>query len=648
MRHCYLLQRDVENRGLILFINRIHNNKDRMSESSKGGDEEQSSIWSSSIAVASIRNVSPPVDVTSPDKNTNEKEVISPSRSSSVNKQPPALDTSMHSSGPSIVFPVKQPVASNNYNNMSAAAANHNRNVTPHTESLMNLFARPAQTPLTPQTPQISTDYGNNSIAISKRTLNVIQSMSDETEDNNNQNINWGPPLMPHTFSPSGSPQKKTEETYSPSPNTLKRQITPTINNTLNIVDIGKVNQLNLPLSFVHRPKVEERFHSESTQITHNRDETMVAHNLRRKSKPYYDNHDDDQSYNERSGLIQSTTNTRNDTNNNNTKLIQLTKQQLSKSCDPEHIKPTLIGAFLFSLYQLVFCFAEASAITRPSHSSSNPSALLSPMALMACMGSLISAPMLIAVLGGDYPALYPCLDMFMAPFLGQMAADIDEVLVGLQQQDGNEERSSDTDDDTSIFLATFVALNAFGMLFSGVLCVLAGKVKLANLAGFLPYPVLCGFFSSVGISIWMSAFKVDTGMTIQHAIALEDGMRLLKNFARHAPSFVAGSALYRLGPRGPHFMLGIIASTVGLAYLTMLLSGTSLDEAQDMSFFWKKEEVMMDKSLDFTYGPPSAFGLWSPQVVGMICWPAFKKGLPGVIAMSVIYLLRCSLHAGE
>jgi hypothetical protein len=99
----------------------------------------------------------------------------------------------------------------------------------------------------------------------------------------------------------------------------------------------------------------------------------------------------------------------------------------------------------------------------------------------MACFGSLVAIPILIVVLGGDYPALYPALDMFMAPFLAKMAMDIDEVLVLQQQQQQDQVFSHG--DDTDVFLATFVALNAFGMAVCAVLCVLASHVKLANLA---------------------------------------------------------------------------------------------------------------------------------------------------------------------
>ncbi|KAL7550719.1 hypothetical protein ACHAWF_013954 [Thalassiosira exigua] len=485
-------------------------------------------------------------------------------------------------------------------------------------------------------------------------------------------------------------------------------------------------------------------------------------------------------------------------------------------------LRPTLLGSLLYSLYNLVFCFAEAAAIARPSFAGRDQ-ALLSPMALSAAMGTLVAAPVLVGGLGGEYRAVYPCLDMFMAPFLGQMAADVDEILVQLRVDGGHVDDEYDDDDDASAFLATFVALNACGMLLSGILCALSNRVKLADAAGYLPYPVLSGFFSATfsgnegggggeggerksrsrGVwlgrrgkwggdclaprdagaacarsgaaarasGIWtarririlplgeseddrttrgrsppfvrpvvrkkrdarfspsrgrearparpatfcawpfwgsdvlkraserpprapdvsrirrildadwgythgysmrispptisnarctpptrgarkaskempISAFKVDTGTTVQAALAEGDGESLLMNFARHAPSVVAGAALYVWGPRGASYLIGIVSSTIAFAYLSMAATDTTLEEAQNLSFFWKPEEVMFPKDGNlFGFGPPAAFGLWSPKVLGKICWPAFFNGLSGVVAMSVIYLLRCSLH---
>lgn len=251
----------------------------------------------------------------------------------------------------------------------------------------------------------------------------------------------------------------------------------------------------------------------------------------------------------------------------------------------------------------------------------------------MACFGSLIVVPILIGVLGGDYPALYPALDMFMAPFLAKMAMDIDEVLV-LQQQQGLD----DDDDDTDVFLATFVALNGFGMAVCAVLCVLASHVKLANLALFLPYPVLCGFFSSVGLSIWMSSFKVDTGITVQHFWGSEHRLFLVM---KHVPSIISGIALYFLAPKSPVYLIGVIAWTIVLAYSTMLLTGTSLYEAQALGFFWEEKEVVMSPQ---TYHYP--MHLWSHGFFEKISWDAFMNGVPDVIAMGLIYLIRCSLQA--
>lgn len=204
---------------------------------------------------------------------------------------------------------------------------------------------------------------------------------------------------------------------------------------------------------------------------------------------------------------------------------------------------------------------------------------------------------------------------------------------------------------DMEIFLATFVALNAFAMLLSGLLCILASKVKLANLASFLPYPVLCGFFSSVGISVWMSAFKVDTGVGVQKVLASGDFGHILNEFGRHLPSLFAGAALYKYGPQKIGYLIGIIAATVILAYTALVVTNHTLEEAQEMGFFWKSSEVVManesqDKQLIWgMWGPPTPLGLFFPSVLKCISWPAFMNGLNNVIAMSIIYLLRCSLR---
>jgi len=475
--------------------------------------------------------------------------------------------------------------------------SHHSRNVTPHTASLMGLFARPPTSEASPLAPDIS--YG----AVRDDTGRVMRSGVDSPRSPpsrgkfcEHQNDNITP-----TF------QNSTEKRAFPAPPLL---VTPSILHSRQHTEVtcSRSGEADLPID------------TRSTTDMGSQMEFMSAISKGRA----------DETYGLLPGAGGSVTAFR---ESNFQKILTSMRSQ----CSTERMRPTVIGAVTFSLYQIVFCLAEASVITRPSHPAGETAELLSPMALMACVGTLFSCPMLIAVLGGDNPALYPCVDMFIAPFLAHMAADIDSKLVELGLED-----------DTATFLATFVALNSFGVFLSGALCKLAGRIKLANLANYLPYPVICGFFSSVGISLWMSAFKVDTGITIQNALRSNTWTEMLKNLTRHSASLIAGFCLFLMGQRGPIWIIGVLTSTVLCAYTLMMLTGTTLKVAQDNNFFWQAEEVTgCGTPLLFDhYGPPKPFGLVSLRVLEKICWPAFVNGLPGVLAACIIFLMRCTLHA--
>ncbi len=77
----------------------------------------------------------------------------------------------------------------------------------------------------------------------------------------------------------------------------------------------------------------------------------------------------------------------------------------LVKLCAKEAIKPTtLIGAFMFLLYHVVFSLALGSAINRP-HSSTS---LLGLMTQTAALGTISSSAIYWWFLGSEIPALYP------------------------------------------------------------------------------------------------------------------------------------------------------------------------------------------------------------------------------------------------
>lgn len=193
----------------------------------------------------------------------------------------------------------------------------------------------------------------------------------------------------------------------------------------------------------------------------------------------------------------------------------------------PDCLKSTFIGSFVFVLFHIVFCLAQASAISRP-HATSP---VVGPVAKMAALGILAGSPIFVAFLGNDIPAIYPTSDLFLAPFLSNLALTIDDVLY----QDGLE-------NDNGLFLATFTLVSSSGLLLSAVMCVLAARFKLANLGAFLPYSVLCGFFSTIGILMWTLAFSVDNdGKKIGQVVMSGDWGLVGHSLVHHAPSLCIG-----------------------------------------------------------------------------------------------------------
>jgi hypothetical protein len=261
-------------------------------------------------------------------------------------------------------------------------------------------------------------------------------------------------------------------------------------------------------------------------------------------------------------------------------------QESVAECVTAESIKSTVTGSLTFLLYHVVYCLAQASTITRPhaKHSS------VGVMAKTAAIGTLLAGPVFILELGRDVPAIYPASDLFLSPFLAQVAADIDASLF---------EHGLENDD--RVFLATFGALIGVGFVASGILCILAARVKLANLGAFLPYCVLCGFFSTIGLLIWSLGFSVDTGMKVGELLhynyqlegnesswAVVWGRALL----HHGPSFAVGVTMHIVAQRNSLYVIALIAATFVSSYAMLWLTGTSLETAQELNWFFSSKDL--------------------------------------------------------
>ena len=247
----------------------------------------------------------------------------------------------------------------------------------------------------------------------------------------------------------------------------------------------------------------------------------------------------------------------------------------------------TYIGAFLFLLFELVFSLTIGATITR---SSSSGRSMLGLVTKIATLGTILGGPVYWFNLR-DVPALYPVVDLFAAPFLANIATIIDETLC----QDSN---VSDAESD-EIFLTTFSFLSGLSLFISGCLMILASVFKLANLGSFLPFPVLCGFFTAAACMTWTLAFKVDTnGFTISHVIFSGDTRLIVMSLVHHIPSVLVGATMKYLGPKHPLFVLMSVMITIGMFYSAMFMFGISFHEMIDMHWFWSES--------DLQYEPPS------------------------------------------
>lgn len=318
---------------------------------------------------------------------------------------------------------------------------------------------------------------------------------------------------------------------------------------------------------------------------------------------------------------------------------VSLRKQvseTFSYVCKPS----TWIGSFMFCLFQIVFSLTIGAAITRPH--AKKP--FLGVFTKIAGLGIVFGAPVYWIRLY-DIPAMYPTVDLFTAPFLAQIAAQIDCDLHKMSLIHGMEE-----DEVDEIFLATFSVLLVLSLIISGVLLVLASVFKLANLGAFLPFPVLCGFFAAVGVLTWTLAFKVDNGGIGIGAVLFSDDTSLIWNsLLHHVPSVLVAMAMKYLGPKNPLYVVGVVFATIIAFYVIMFCGGISREEMIDAKWFWSDSDLVYGETSPATgfdaWQPPNPLGWVVSMLQGKVMWRAVLNGADTAAALGFLYLIRCSLH---
>jgi hypothetical protein len=287
-----------------------------------------------------------------------------------------------------------------------------------------------------------------------------------------------------------------------------------------------------------------------------------------------------------------------------------------------------------------------SSAIHRPF----SERAVLGQMVRVSAIGPLLGGPIFLYLLGGTYPALYPMLDVFPAPFFYSMAAIVDQDLV----------ENGKADDDI-LFLNTFCLLSSLSLILTGVFILIGTKVKVANLASFLPYPVMSGFFTAIGFLCWTLAFAVDTSGKNVWSVLFSGNIQLIMTCMKHhIGSLVTGASLSIFGTRNSLYIPILLMLPSVFLYSNMFLRNVTLEQAQDDGWFWHEKDFKVYDTVgtseffvNLSWGRlfekwtcPLPFGLILGIVQGKIHYSSVVRGLPTVISMAIIYFIRCAVHA--
>jgi hypothetical protein len=259
-----------------------------------------------------------------------------------------------------------------------------------------------------------------------------------------------------------------------------------------------------------------------------------------------------------------------------------------------------------------------------------------------AALGIFVGGPVFWAGLKGssEIPAMYPTVDLFTAPFLASIAVLVKDTI----QSDSTLDKDSD-----QVFLASFTFLASVAIVLAGIILVLSGVFRLANLGSFLPYPVIAGFFAAVGILTWSLAFKIDTKMGLGQVFFSGDVTIIRRALIHHSPSFVLGGLMKYLGPFNPFYVISVVIASIALFYVVLFLLGISMAEAVEEKWFWDQSNLVYEKmhaEIGFSqWAPPAPFGLLNSLCQGNVHWGAVASGMEPTLALAFLYILRCSIH---
>ena len=276
----------------------------------------------------------------------------------------------------------------------------------------------------------------------------------------------------------------------------------------------------------------------------------------------------------------------------------------------PEQLLPSLTAGVVIGILAVVYAISFAALIF-----SGDLARFVVGGIGLTLFGTFIMG--LVTTLLASFAGLIPIAQDVPAAILGVVAAAVAASMP-----------ASATADE---ILATVLAAMILTTILSGGIFFGMGWFKLGRLVRFMPYPVIGGFLAGTGWLIASGAIGImtDTPLTLAALPALVQPQMLIK----WLPGLLLAGLLLVALRRYNHFLLmpGLLLAAVGLFYLMLFLSGTSIDAARNQG--WLFEAV-------------AGGTLWRPQalaVLGHTQWPLLL-GQAGNVGIVILVSLIAAL----
>jgi SulP family sulfate permease len=211
--------------------------------------------------------------------------------------------------------------------------------------------------------------------------------------------------------------------------------------------------------------------------------------------------------------------------------------------------------------------------------------AYITPMAALVFSGNLKSYMAMGIGITLVSAAIIGIVVALRSSFAGMIALPMPEEMAILATiATSIEQKMMDSATDEEIFL-TVVAAIALTSVLTGTFLLLLGQFKIGELIRFLPYPVVGGFLAGLGCLLCQGGIKVMS----QIAVNWQEFFLLFKseNLLRWIPGLILAIVLLILSRRYRHFLTLPVSIfvAVGLFYLTLFLTHTSLSEASEQGW---------------------------------------------------------------